>query len=137
MRRIPSKSLWLGHAGDLHDSRAVAEASIEAVLELADSEPLASFPRELIRCRFPLADGGGNPPWLLRLAAETVASLLKEGVSVLICCSGGMSRSLCVAAGGLALAEQVSLEEALAIVAANGPADVSPGLLAEVRAALR
>lgn len=135
MRQVPGRALWLGNAGDLRDARAVMVAGIEAVVELADSEPLAVLPRELVRCRFPLSDGGDNPPWLLRMAAESVASLLRAGVPVLVCCSAGMSRSLCIAAGGVALAEGRHLAEVLPEVVGSGPADVSPRLLAQLKEA--
>jgi protein-tyrosine phosphatase len=111
-------------------------AGIEAIVELADSEQMATLPRELVRCRFPLSDGGINAPWLLRMAADSVAALLRAGVPTLVCCASGMSRSVCIAASGLALAEGRPLDEALAAVAGSGPADVSPGLLAQVREAL-
>lgn len=136
MRQVAGRPLWLGNAGDLRDPRAVMAAGVEAVIELADSEQLATLPRDLIRCRFPLSDGGDNPAWLLRLAAETVAALLRAGVPALVCCSAGMSRSVCVAAAGLALAEGRGLSEALAIIVTDGPVDVSPGLLAQVQAAV-
>jgi protein-tyrosine phosphatase len=90
----------------------------------------------LIRCRFPLPDGGDNPPWLLRLAAGSAAALLRTGVPVLVCCSAGMSRSVCAAAGGVALAEGRPLAEALSAVVGSGPADVSPGLLVGLRRVL-
>jgi protein-tyrosine phosphatase len=109
---------------------------IRAVVELADSEPFATLPRELIRCRIPLTDGSGNPPWLVRFAVKSVAALLRAGVPTLVCCGGGMSRSVCIAAGGLALAEGRALGDALAAVAGSGPADVSAGLLVEVQAVL-
>ena len=134
MRQIAGRALWVGHLGDTRHPRALLDAGIGAVVELADSEPLATLPRELIRCRFPLSDGGGNPPWLVRLALESVAALVRAGVPTLVCCGGGMSRSVCVAAGGLALAEGQPLREALAMVTREGPADVSPGLLAGVQA---
>jgi hypothetical protein len=137
MRQVVGRPLWLGNAGDLRDARAVLAAGVGAVVELADSEPLAVLPRELVRCRFPLSDGGDNPTWLLRLAAESVAALLRAGVPVLVCCSAGMSRSVCVAAAGVALAEGRPLPEALAAVAGSGPADVSPGMLVQLREALR
>jgi protein-tyrosine phosphatase len=111
-------------------------AGIEAVVELADSEPAASLPRELVRCRFPLSDGGINPPWLLALASESVASLLRAGVPTLVCCACGLSRSVCIAAGGLALAEGRTLDEAIAAVVGSGPADVSPGLLAQLQCSI-
>jgi protein-tyrosine phosphatase len=136
MRQVPGRQLWLGNAGDLRDARAMLAAGIVAVVELADSEPLASLPRELVRCRFPLSDGGDNPAWLLRLAAETVAALLRADAPVLVCCSAGMSRSVCVAAGGVALAEMRSLAESLSAVVGAGPADVAPGLLVQFQRVL-
>jgi protein-tyrosine phosphatase len=136
LRQVSGQSLWLGHVGDLRDPRAVLAASIEAVVELADSEQMAILPRELVRCRFPLSDGGINPPWLLRMAADSVAALLQAGVPTLVCCASGMCRSVLIAAGGLAVAEGRSLDEALAAVVGSGPADVSPGLLAQLRGAL-
>jgi hypothetical protein len=130
MRQVAGRPLWVGNAGDLRDARAVMAAGVEAVVELADSEQLAVLPRELVRLRFPLSDGGDTPAWLLRLAAESVAALLRAGVPVLVCCSAGMSRSVCVAAAGVALAE------ALSAVVGSGPADVSPGVWVQLQQAL-
>ena len=112
MREVAGRALWLGNAGDLRDAPAVLNAGIEAVVEVADSEPLADLPRYLIQCCFPLSDGGDNQAWLLRLAAEAVAALLWARVPVLVCCSVGMSRSVCVASAGVALAEDRPLTEA-------------------------
>src|SRR5690242_21420772 len=124
MRQVAGRALWLGHAGDLRDPRVVLATGIEAVVELADSEPMAVLPRELVRCRFPLSDGGMNPPWLLRLASESVAALLRAGVPILVCCSCGLSRSVCIAAAGIAVAEGRTLDDSLSVVAESGPADV-------------
>jgi len=136
MRQIVGRTLWLGHAGDLRDPRPILDAGIEAVIELADNEPFATLPRELVQCRFPLSDGGPNPAWVLRLACECVASLLHAKAPTIVCCASGLSRSVCIAAGGLALVERVSLEKSLSAVIGSGPADVSPVLLAQLRAAL-
>jgi hypothetical protein len=136
MRQVAGRALWLGNAGDLRNPGAVLAAGVTAVVELADSEPFAALPRDLVRCRFPLSDGGENPRWLLRMAADSVAALLRAGAPVLVCCSAGMSRSVSVAAGGVALAEGSPLAEALAAVVGVGPADVSPGLLTQVRESL-
>jgi hypothetical protein len=137
MRQVVGRKLWLGHAGDLRDPRALLAAGVEAIVELADSEQLAILPRELVRCRFPLSDGGINPPWLLRLASESVAALLRAGVLTLVCCACGLSRSVCIAASGIAVAEGRRLDESLSAVVGSGPADVSPRLLAQLRDALR
>ena len=137
MRPIAGRALWIGHAGDLAHSKEALAVGIEAIVELADNEPPAVCPRELIRCMFPLSDGGDNPPWLLRLASEAVAALLRAGVPTLVCCSSGLSRSACVAAGGIALAKRRPLPEALALVTGSGPADVSPSLLVQLQNALQ
>ena len=136
MRQVAGRALWLGHAGDLRDPRAVLNAGIEAVVELADSEPLATLPRDLVRCRFPLSDGGDNPAWLLRMAVESVAAFLRAEVPGLVCCACGLNRSVCIAAAGVAVAEGKPLNEALLLIVGPGPADVSPRLLSQVRQAL-
>jgi len=115
MQQVAGRALWLGHAGDTRQPRLLLDAGVAAVVELADSEPLAVLPRELVRCRFPLCDGGGNPPWLLRLAAETVAALVRAGVPTLVCRGCGMSRSVGIAAVGVGLAEGRSLKESAMI----------------------
>lgn len=136
MRQAPDRLLWIGNPGDTRNVRAVLDAGIEAVIELADNEPLADLPRELVRGRFPISEGGENPTWLLLLAAETVAALLEANVPVLVCCSGGMNRSVCVAAAGIAIAEHRPLVESLLAVIEAGPADVSPMLLAQLETAI-
>lgn len=136
MRQVAGRALWLGNPGDTRDARVVLDAGIEAVVELADNEPLAVLPRDIVRCRFPLSDGGDNPAWLLRMAAETVAAFLRAGVPVLVCCSGGMNRSVCIAAGAVALAGGCPLAESLVTVIGDGPADVSPRLLEELQQAI-
>ncbi len=132
MRQVEGRQLWIGHAGDLRDPRAILDAGIAAVVELADSEPHAVLPRDLIRCRFPLSDDANNPPWLIRLAINSVATLLEAGVPVLVCCSAGMSRSVCAAAAGLASAEKMSFDDALKVVVGTGPADVAPGFYSQM-----
>jgi len=137
MRSIADRALWIGNAGDLRNPVAILDAGIEAVIELADSEPLATLPRELIRCRFPLSDDGNNPYWLLRIACETVAGLLRANVPTMVCCSFGMSRSVCVAAGGISLAERRSLRKTLIAVIDGGPTDVTPGFLVQLQNAIQ
>jgi protein-tyrosine phosphatase len=103
---------------------------------LAVNESPTSLPRELVHCRFPLVDGAGNPVWLLRAAAETVAALLRADVQTLIYCGAGMSRTPAVAAAGLALAAGVSLADALVRVCGAGATDVSPALWADIQSAV-
>ncbi len=136
MRQFAGRELWVGHAGDLRDARPILAAGIEAVVELADSESMAVLPRDLVRLRFPLSDGGDNPLWLLRLASESVAALVRAKVPTLVCCACGVSRSVCIAAAGVALAESLDLDRALRTIAESGPADVSPRLLSQLHEAL-
>ncbi|QEH35978.1 hypothetical protein OJF2_45360 [Aquisphaera giovannonii] len=128
MRRLPGCSLWLGHAGDARDVPALRAAGIEAVVELAIDEAPAALPRDLARGRFPLVDGAGNPPWLLRAAVDMVALSLRANVPTLVCCGAGMSRTPAVAGAAIAMVLGCSPDEALAIAVEGGPADVSPNL---------
>lgn len=135
MRQIPGYLLRIGHAGEARRSQEVLAAGVLAVVDLALEEPPASLSRELIYCRFPLDDGAGNPPWLLRATVETVAALLRANVPMLVACGAGMNRSLCIAGAAIALARGCPADEGLAIAIGTGPArvDISPALWAEVR----
>jgi protein-tyrosine phosphatase len=93
MTRIQPHALWVGHAEDGRDFRAVFDAGIQAIVQLAAEELPVLPPRDLVYCRFPLLDGGGNDPPLLRLAIRTVAELVRGHVPVLVTCGAGMSRS--------------------------------------------
>lgn len=136
MRRVPGLPLWLGHLGDVRDLPGLHAEGILAVVDLALDAPPASLARELAYCRFPLVDGAGNPPWLLRAAVETAAGLLRGGTPTLIGCGAGLSRSPCIAGAAIALVRGCPPAEGLMIAARSGAADVSPGLWAEVCAAL-
>src|SRR5437764_14691593 len=133
MRQIPPHGLWLGHAGDGRDFRAILDARIQAVVQLAVEEEPLHLPRELTFCRFPLVDGAGNEPKLLHLAVTTVANLLESRIPTLVCCGGGMSRSPAIAAAALAVVFQDTLEQCLERVSAHHPADLVPGLWNDVK----
>jgi len=137
MRRIPGYTLWLGHAGDVRDIRGLFAADIVAVIDLAIQEAPAPVARELVYARFPLVDGSGNPPWILRAAVDTVAGLLRDEVPTLVGCGVGLSRSPCIAGAAIARVTGCPPEQGLAIVLQSAPADVSPALWSEVRQAIR
>jgi protein-tyrosine phosphatase len=136
LRRVAGYSLWIGHVGDVRDPVELLAAGISAVVDLASNAQLATLPRELVYCRFPLIDGPGNPPALLRMAVETVASLLRSGAPTLVYCGAGMSRSPAVAGAAIALVHGCSLAEGLVVAMQSGPGDVSPGLWAGVEEAM-
>lgn len=136
MRQVPGYELWLGHVGDARDLRTVISAGILALVDLALNEPPATVTRELVYCRFPLLDGSGNPYWMVRAAVETVAGLLQSKTPTLLYCGAGMSRTPIIAAAAIAHLSSCPLAEAVSAVVQSGPADLSPGLLAEVQTVL-
>jgi protein-tyrosine phosphatase len=132
MEQIPPHPLWLGHAGDGRDLRAIFAAGIRARVEVAAEEAPAPTPRDLIACRFPLVDGDGNDPAVIALALYTLAGLLKQKIPTLVCCGAGMSRSPALAAGSLALLAGEHPEDCLRHVVSHRPADVVPALWHEI-----
>lgn len=136
MRTVPGYSLWVGSVADIRDLQAVLSARIEAVVDLALNEPVPALTRELVYCRFPLVDGAGNPPWLLRAAVEAVAGFVRAGVPTLVFCGAGMSRSPTIAALALSRVSDFPPAECLELVTGNGPCDVSAALWNEALASL-
>ncbi|MFO0828735.1 MAG: dual specificity protein phosphatase [Phycisphaerales bacterium] len=137
MRQVSPHALWIGNSGDVRNLDAVRSVGILAIVDLAMAERPLFISREDVYCRFPLLDGPGNPPWLLRSAAECVASFLRSATPVLVFCGAGMSRSPTIAAAGLSLHTGDDLDRCLALVLADGPRDVSPSLLLSVERALK
>jgi hypothetical protein len=132
MRRIEPYLLWIGHAGDCRDFRALFGAGVEAVVQLAADEPAVAMPRELISCRFPLVDAAGNRREILEIAIKTVAELIRMHVPTLVCCGAGMSRSPSIAAAALSLVSSDSPHECLRQVTDGNASDVSGGLWKEI-----
>jgi hypothetical protein len=128
MRRVGEYPLWIGTARDARDLRAVLDAGIEAIVDLAMDEPPVHPTRELVYLRFPLIDGDGNPPWLLRLAVDSVERLIRERTPTLVACSVGMSRSPAVVAMALAKATGRSAWLIIDSWSSKGPLDLSKGL---------
>lgn len=133
MREVLPGVLWIGNARDAHDVSGILAQQFVAVVDLAMEEAPAQFPRDIIHCRFPLLDGEGNLPGVLRAAILTIASLIEAKLKTLVTCSGGMSRSPAVVAAAIARVKGVSLEESLKSITATGPHDIAPALWDEVR----
>ena len=132
MRQVPNYTLWLGHSGDARDLPELFRLGIGAVVDLAMEESPASPGREMLYCRFPLLDGAGNSPWLIRAAIEMTTTLLREKVPTLVACGGGLSRSPVIAAAALVKLGRPSLQDALLFLSKLGHCDVSAGLLQDV-----
>ena len=102
MHQIQPNLLWVGHAFDVREPRPLFEAEIAAVVDVAFEEPPAQLPRQLIYCRFPLNDGGGNDASVLLQTVQTIVDLIGCGTRTMVACSAGMSRSPTLAAFALA-----------------------------------
>lgn len=135
MREVAPR-LWIGNAFEARDLSKVLGAEIEAIVDLAIEEPPASLTREIVYCRIPIIDGSGNPLVRLRLAIETISTLVSFDVRTLVVCSAGMSRSPAFVAASMSLLKGITLDEALRQISGSGPSDVSPALLAEIATAL-
>ena len=105
---------------------------VTAVIDLAIEEPPIQFPRDIAYCRFPLIDGSGNQPVILRAAIETTATFIKSGTPTLVACSAGMSRSPAIIAAAMSMQGDCSLVGALEKLTTGQPHDVFPSLLAEI-----
>jgi protein-tyrosine phosphatase len=136
MRQVHPHRLWLGTALDARDLRKLYEHEIAAVIDLAIDEPPARLGREIIYCRFPLMDGRGNPDWLLRIAIQTTVQLLRDSVTTLVACSGGMSRTPALAAAAISATCGTPPDDCLLQIVEGQPHDVSPLLWQEVKQAL-
>lgn len=111
---------------DVDDMTVVYDAGIEALVDLALNEKPAQLTRELVYCRFPMNDGGGNSPKVLRVAVDTVQSFISKQIPTLVYCSAGMSRSVAVVAAALARSGGESLDDTLLKLVSGQPHDVSP-----------
>ena len=131
MRRVGDYPLWIGTARDARDIRGVLAAGIRAVVDLAVEEPPAAPTRELVYLRFPLVDGLGNEPKVVRVMLRAVTALVRERVPTLVACGMGMSRSPAVAAVAYAAAHGLDPADVLTTVVGSG--DVSPALLKELQ----
>lgn len=113
MREVIPQRLWIGNAIDARDVTRVLDHGISAIVDLAIEEPPIQFPRDVVYCRFPLADGAGNQPAILRAAIETTANFIASGTPTLVGCGAGMSRSPAIVAAATAMKEQIPLADAL------------------------
>jgi len=134
MREIHPNLLWIGHALDIREPRALFDAEIAAVVDVAFEEPPAALPRQLIYCRFPLNDGGGNEPAILLYAVQCAVDLLASGTRTLIACGAGMSRAPTIAAFALAAHLRQSPEDVLLRIAETKSLEVKGPLWNDVAA---
>ena len=128
MHEIHPNLLWIGHALDVREPQALFDVGITAVVDVAYEELPAQIPRQLIYCRFPLNDGGGNNLSTLLQTLRTATDLLQAGARTLIACSAGMSRSPTIAAFALAYHLSVEPDDVIARIAEAKSLELKPEL---------
>lgn len=133
MIEVASGQLWIGNALDAREPRPLFEYGISAVVDLAYEEVPAQLPRPLIYCRFPLLDGEGNDPAVVKIALQTVSGLVRSSVPTLVACSAGMSRSPTVAAFALAHVSDTSPEQIIQHIGTLRTLDVKPVLWTDIQ----
>lgn len=136
MHEIHPDLFWIGHAFDIREPTPLFDAGITAVVDVAFEEPPALLPRQLIYCRFPLNDGGGNDASVLLHAVQTVISLLASETRMIVACSAGMSRSPTIAAFALAAHLGEEPDEVISRIAAVKSLEIKPALWNDVKNAL-
>ena len=124
--------LYIGDAISARDLKQIYDHDIAAVLDLAGNEPPAVLGRDIIYCRFPLADDDSNDDAIVSAAIICLRSLMDRQIRTLVACSAGMSRSPLVAAAAVSLWCHDSLSDCLARITTNAPHDVSPTLYSSV-----
>ena len=131
MHEIQPNLLWIGHAIDVRAPHGLFDAGIKAVIDVAYEERPAQIPRQLIYCRFPLNDGGGNDPNTLLQVLRITTALLQSKTKTIIACSAGMSRSPTIAAFSLAYHLSENPDEVIARIADIKSLELKADLLAD------
>lgn len=134
MNVIIPNLLWTGNAADARNPGPLLEIGIRGVVDLALEEPPPRLTRDMLVCRFPIIDGGGNRLEVLSAAVVTTAALLHRQVPLLVACSGGMSRSPAVAAAALALDRRKRPDVVLRECFEGKPCDLSAALWLDIEA---
>src|SRR5262245_39940833 len=99
MYDVTPNRLRIGNAGELRTPAALELAGVTAIVQVALTEQMPPLSREMLLAHFPIVDGSGNSRGIIAAALDLTASLIRNKVPTLVCCSGGMSRSPCIAAG--------------------------------------
>lgn len=135
MHEIHSNLLWIGHALDAREPKALFDVGITAVIDVAYEELPAQLPRQLTYCRFPLNDGSGNQSRVLLQVLRTAVDFLRSNTRTMIACSAGMSRSPTIAAFALAYYLSEKPEAVLAKIVEVKSLEIKPELWADTLAA--
>lgn len=81
-----------------------------------------------------LVDKSGNLPLVIKSKIDEALAHIEKGKKVVVCCDYGMSRSNAIAAGVLAISQDLSLEEAVRkVIEATGETSIKIEVLSVVR----
>ena len=136
-RSTPHKDLYVADAIAARDLRQIYDHQIKAVVDLAANEPPAVLGRDIVYCRFPLADDASNDDALVETAILCLRSLLERDLRSLVACSAGMSRSPLIAAAANSLMSGNSLRSCLTALIEGAPHDVSQAMFSSVERIVR
>ncbi|MEM9412733.1 MAG: dual specificity protein phosphatase [Planctomycetota bacterium] len=136
MHEVHPGLLWIGHAMDVRDPQSIFDVGISAVIDVAYEETPSGVPRQLVYCRFPLNDGGGNEPGRIVQALKTTTDFLRSGTKTMVACSAGMSRSPSIAAFSLALHLSERPEDVLERIGKLKSLEINTDLWNEIRDAI-
>jgi protein-tyrosine phosphatase len=116
---------------DAEDVAMLESLSVDRVFNLVEDEEYRPGEREeaeaalraagIDELRIKLIDHGRLPPGALEDAIQEVLGLIRDGQRVYLHCRAGWQRSAAVAAGVVALSEQIEIDEALAYVQIRKP----------------
>jgi atypical dual specificity phosphatase len=116
---------------DEADVSMLASIGVERVLNLAEDSEYRPGDREAVEAaldaagieehRLPLPDYGGLPAGLIERAVEEVLDWLEEGKRIYLHCRAGWQRSAALAAGVVAIREDMAIDDALARVQSRKP----------------
>ncbi len=116
---------------DEADVSTLSSLGVERVLNLAEESEYGPGDRDAVEIaldaagieehRLPMPDYGGLPPGLIERAVHEIVDWLEEGKRTYLHCRAGWQRSAALAAGVVAIHQQMDIDEALALVQSRKP----------------
>lgn len=134
IREVVDDRLFVGNARDARSLEFLGKHQITAVVDLAAEEAPAMAFRDTLTIRVPLSDDGENREDHIEFAIRAVLRLLTNGERLLVSCSAGQSRSPLIALAATSLCRKTPFEDEARDWLQVHAADVSPALVAQVRA---
>ena len=129
-----TNQLYYGGIEAAGDSTRLLEHGIEHVIQLTYESPEGGYPEYAQVHRFSMMDGPRNDKTVFLDAVSQTVELLEQDTHVLVHCSAGRSRSVCVAAASLCQVELIPFEDAFDRIRSNSPVNAHETLREHGRA---